>query len=145
MEIGLTLEHNIGKEWTEDKIKGAITRKFFPAPVDAHRLKGVYISHQVTQLLTGHCQLNQQSFKLKKIQSPICDCGSEEESIEHFLFTCSRFTAQRKFLKEACEKKEKNYPPSLAAVAKSAVIWKEVLKFIKETRRLDHNRVEGIP
>ena len=45
----------------------------------------------------------------------------------------SRFESQRKVLKEACEKKEKNYPPSLAAVVKSAVIWKEVLKFIKET------------
>ena len=90
-------------------------------------------------------QLNQHFFKIKKIQSPLCDCGLEEESIEHFLFSCCRFESQRKVLKEACEKKEKNYPPSLAAVAKSAVIWKEVLKFLKETRRLDHSRVEGIP
>ena len=133
------------KEWTVDTLKGAITKKFFPAPVDAKCMKGVYISHQITQLLTGHCQLNQHFLKIKKIQSPLCDCYVEEESIEHFLFSCCRFESQRKVLKEACEKKEKKYPPSLAAVVKSAVIWKEVLKFIKETRRLDHNRVEETP
>ncbi|KAK4003536.1 hypothetical protein OUZ56_005295 [Daphnia magna] len=55
-------------------------------------LKGVYISHQITQLLTGQSQLSHHFFKIKKIQSPVCDCGTEEESIEHFLFTCCLFT-----------------------------------------------------
>jgi hypothetical protein len=130
------------KEWSENTNKGAITRSFFPSPADAYLLKGVYISHQITQLLTGHCQLNRHLFKIKKIQSPVCDCGTEEESIEHFLFTCCLFTAQRKTFKEACLKKIRDYPPPLTTVATSSAIWKALLNFIKETRRLDHKREE---
>jgi hypothetical protein len=130
------------KEWSENTNKGAITRSFFPSPADAYLLKGVYISHQITQLLTGHCQLNRHLFKIKKIQSPVCDCGTEEESIEHFLFTCCLFTAQRKTFKEACLEKIRDYPPPLTTVATSSAIWKALLNFIKETRRLDHKREE---
>ncbi|KAK4027375.1 hypothetical protein OUZ56_016389 [Daphnia magna] len=72
----------------------------------------------------------------------VCDCGTEEESIEHFLFMCCLFTAQRKPFKEACLKKERDYPPPLATVATSSAIWKALLKFIKESRRLDHKRAE---
>jgi hypothetical protein len=88
------------KEWSENTNKGAITRSFFPYPADAYLQKGGYISHQITQLLTGHCQLNRHFFNIKKIQSPVCYCGTEEESIEHFLFTSCLFTAQKKHSKK---------------------------------------------
>jgi hypothetical protein len=130
------------KEWSENTNKGAVTRSFFPSPADAYLLKGVYISHQITQFLTGHCQLNRHFFKIKKIQSPVCDCGTEDESIEHFLFTCCLFAAQRKSFKEACLKKTKEYSPLLATVATSSAVWKALLNFIKETRRLNQKREE---
>lgn len=83
------------KEWAENE-KGAITRKFFPSPEDASLLKRTYISHQTTQLLTGHCQLNYYFFKIKKIMSPLCECGQENETIEHYMFSCTRFSTQKK-------------------------------------------------
>lgn len=129
------------KEWAETT-KGAITRTFFPTPADASILKGSYISHQITQLLTGHCQLNYHFFKIKKISSPVCSCGLEDETVEHFIYTCHRFSSQRQSLKEACLKLIPVFPPPLSALATTPVIWKELLHFLKATRRLDHIRAE---
>jgi len=127
------------KEWAEST-KGAITKKFFPSPTDAFILERTYISHQTTQLLTGHCQLNYYFFKIKKITSPLCDCGHENETIEHYLFSCTRFTTQRKLLKDVWWKNTAVYPPPLSTIATTPAIWKELLQFVKATRRLDHTR-----
>ena len=129
------------KEWTKNK-KGAITKKFFPTPADASLLKGTYISHQITQLLTGHCQLSHHLFKIKKISSPVCECGLEDESVEHFVFNCNRFSTERQCLKEACLKLVTVYPPPLSTIATKTAIWKELLHLLKATRRLDHIRTE---
>ena len=58
------ISNKIKKQWSENTNKGAVTRSFFPSPADAYLLKGVYISHQITQFLTGHCQLNRHFFKI---------------------------------------------------------------------------------
>jgi hypothetical protein len=59
------------KEWSENTDRGAVTRSFFSSPADAYLLKCVYINPQITQLLTGHYQLNRHFFKMKKIQSSV--------------------------------------------------------------------------
>ena len=52
------------------------------------------------QLRSGICRLNSYLFKIKAAASPYCECGATEESIDHFLFRCTRWREQRTKLRE---------------------------------------------
>ena len=42
-----------------------------------------------------HLDLNEYSFKINFCSSPICHCGIENETVEHYFLYCPRFAAQR--------------------------------------------------
>jgi hypothetical protein len=85
-------------EW-KSSASGGTTRRFFPSIF----LPEAVISHRpssmVSQVLTGHSYLNYFMSKIKIVDSPFCNCGSEPETIEHFLFTCHRHSSYRHNLK----------------------------------------------
>ena len=47
------------------------------------------------RLLLGDTMLNEDCFRCGFTTSPICECGSDRESIEHFLLFCPKYSEQR--------------------------------------------------
>jgi len=39
--------------------------------------------------------LNEDAHRTDTCESPICDCGMERESVEHFLWRCSKYQSAR--------------------------------------------------
>ena len=93
------LERTWSKEWQELS-KGSRTQKFFKRPSDASVLQADHLPHELTQILTGHCMLNQLLHRINRLSSPQCSCGSPEESVEHYLLQCPKFESNRRGLKQ---------------------------------------------
>ena len=49
----------------------------------------------LSQLRTGYCHLNKYKFQLGQAETPICDCGKEEETPTHFLLHCTKYDMER--------------------------------------------------
>ena len=53
------------------------------------------------QARSGHCRLNQSLYRLKIVDTADCQCGEGEETIQHVLLHCPRWTAARVELQAA--------------------------------------------
>jgi hypothetical protein len=53
------------------------------------------------QVRTRHCRLNQSLHRLKIVDTANCQCGEGEESVQHVLLHCPRWTAARAELQAA--------------------------------------------
>jgi len=100
------------EEWRQEK-KSQITKLFFPTASDAVILQRGLINHQTTQILTGHCRLNYFLHKIRKATSPMCPCGAEMETVQHYLFNCNRYGVERRPMIEICQKLSLPFPPPL--------------------------------
>ena len=49
----------------------------------------------LAQLRTGKARLNEYLYQIKAAPTDQCDCGCARETVEHFLFRCSRWAAYR--------------------------------------------------
>ena len=47
------------------------------------------------RLRTSHVALNEYQHRSGHKEEPICECGEENETVEHFLLKCKMYTAQR--------------------------------------------------
>lgn len=62
-------------------------------------------SDVLAQLRTGMVRLNSYLRRIGATDSDLCDCGQATETIEHFLFRCKNWTAQREILLECARTK----------------------------------------
>ena len=85
------LPHGVGK--ASQELDTALPGKHTKAIYDSLKKKDARI---IVQLRTGCARLNQFLARIRAVESPICQCGAAPESIRHFLFSCSRWTTQRK-------------------------------------------------
>lgn len=53
----------------------------------------------LSQLRTGKCRLNGYLHRIGAVISNVCSCGREEETVDHFLFKCNRWSRQRQTLR----------------------------------------------
>ena len=60
------------------------------------------------QLRTGCARLNQYLSHIKVVNSPLCQCDATPEPVRHFLFSCSRWIAERRELYKKWPDKEGN-------------------------------------
>ena len=75
------------EEWKLSS-KGEVTRAFFPTPEDALILKNVHLTHELTQILSGHGRLNVYLHRISATATSMCDCQTAAETVEHFLIHC---------------------------------------------------------
>lgn len=47
------------------------------------------------EIITGHCDLNKHLFTIRRSDSPMCDCGNDEETGVHLVAVCPRYRALR--------------------------------------------------
>jgi hypothetical protein len=81
-------------EWVTAKT-GSTAHSFFPDVYAAHSPLKLRSNVLANQLITGHCRLNHQLYRLGYAPAPGCDCGWPDENIFHFLFNCPRFSSHR--------------------------------------------------
>ncbi|RYO85132.1 hypothetical protein DL766_007357 [Monosporascus sp. MC13-8B] len=64
----------------------------------------------LVQLRTDKARLNEYLYHIHAAPSDLCSCGRARETVEHFLFTCSKWTEQRKAMLECTTTKRGNLP-----------------------------------
>jgi hypothetical protein len=57
-----------------------------------------YASILHTHFRLFHCTLNHYLFLINCVPSPLCSCGSTNETVSHFFFDCGRYAAHRAVL-----------------------------------------------
>ena len=61
-----------------------------------HGTKALDILH--TRLRTDMSQLNANTFKIQKSDTPACSCGHSQENTAHFILSCPKYTSHRNTL-----------------------------------------------
>ncbi|RKK26968.1 hypothetical protein BFJ66_g16877 [Fusarium oxysporum f. sp. cepae] len=99
----------------------------------------------LVQLRTGMARVNRYLHRIGAAETDTCDCGQEEETVEHFLFRCPRWDEQREHMRNVDREMIGNlsfflggktaedghrWSPNLGAV-------RAVIKFAISTGRLD--------
>ena len=90
----------------------------------------------LAQLRTGMLRLNYYLRQIKESASDLCDCGREKETVSHFLFRCSQWTALRKPMLACTDTQRGN--PSFYLGGKSALDgdkWKPNMAAVRTTIR----------
>ncbi len=131
IKMFITKEHD--KKWQDIRAsgKGRITQLFFPKP-KARKNEKLYEWKKkdlrlITKTISGHIGLRKQLWNIKKLLTPTCKCGEEEESSDHFIQRCPIFCKERFFILGKITLEDGDLDG----------LWlKDILKFIKETRRL---------
>ena len=62
----------------------------------------------LVQLRTRCARLNQYLSRIRVVNSPSCQCNAAPESVRHFLFSCSRWIAERREMYKKWPVKEGN-------------------------------------
>ncbi|KJZ68274.1 hypothetical protein HIM_12336 [Hirsutella minnesotensis 3608] len=134
------LPENVGKhsKRIDKALPGKHTRRLY----DSLTRKEADI---LVQLRTGMSRLNGYLYAIGAKDSDLCDCGQAAETVDHFLFRCTKWIAQRNVLFEYARTKIGNLSFFLGGKAASdGDKWKPDLqavraavKFAIETERLD--------
>ncbi|KAJ3455074.1 hypothetical protein MRS44_013674 [Fusarium solani] len=102
----------------------------------------------LSQLRTGMARINSYLCKIGAVESDMCDCGQAAETMEHFLFRCTKWEVEREGMRQVGQNMMGNlsfflggkstsdgqkWAPNLQAV-------RATVKFATETGRLGANR-----
>ena len=90
-------------------------------------------SAKIIQLRTGHCGLNSYLHRFNLADSPFCDCGTGQETVEHFLLECPLYREQRTKLRNNAGTTNMRVD---ALLGTSEVILKCTEGFINDTERI---------
>ena len=127
--------------WKSDKrplglhLKQIITRNGNQhGPALYNRILNRNTCAKTIQLRTGHCGLNKYLHRFGIIDSASCECGSGQETVEHFLLECPLYRVQRSVLRNKVGGGRMRVDELLGD-------WKTIvehtMEFIKNTGRLD--------
>ena len=73
-----------------------------------------FLSHQVTQILTGHSRLNTYLTHIGITDDPVCSCNNSIETIDHYLFECEKEHMKReKTIKQKCLEQSLRVTPEI--------------------------------
>jgi len=86
------------------------------------------------QMRTGHCGLNKYLHRFGIADSPNCECGCGQETVEHFLLECPLFIEQRNALRN---KVGNGRMRTDALLGDWQIIVEHTGLFIKNTGRFD--------
>jgi hypothetical protein len=70
----------------------------------------ISITPNLSTILTGHGRLRTYFFNFKVIGNPVCSFNEGEETVEHVIFSCSKFKTEREIMKTAVAKTGQSWP-----------------------------------
>lgn len=84
-----------GKDGWSVSTKERWTFGFFPSVRD-RMLIPLQLDHYAIQIVSRHGDFNSKLNSFKLIESPLCLCGENDETAEHFLYSCIRNDENRR-------------------------------------------------
>ena len=115
-----------------NSIKGRLTREFLPSYVS-----NTY-DHKLTQILSGHCRLNYYLHLIDAKPSPLCRCLQGIESVDHYLFFCTKEDSNRqKTLLPACRILNLQFPPAKHQITSDILLFRALKLFLRYSSRLN--------
>jgi len=88
------------RKWDQGT-SGTVTRQLIPevcSKVCFPTTRNVGISY--CRMLLNNTMLNEDGFRTQVSDSPVCDCGTDYESVEHFLLECKLYSEDRRVMFE---------------------------------------------
>jgi len=95
LPVNSNLPDNVGKH--SKKIDTALPGKHTKTIYDQLTSRE---ASMLVQLRTGMSRLNGHLYRIKAAPSDRCACGQARETVDHFLFRCTKWVAQRKCMQE---------------------------------------------
>ena len=114
--------------------KASTTRSFFPSIDSAVLISKLDLPSHVNQILSGHSRLRAFLFKTNCSISPICTCGSDEETVSHFLFHCSLHDVYRVNFKATSLRVLNMWPPRLCDITRFKPLLLSFTSFIAKIK-----------
>jgi len=96
----------------------------------------------LVQLRTGHVPLQAYLHRFKLVDTPICpSCGTEPESIMHYMLYCATYTTQRRRLRRSLGR-DKSLGLEILGEEKT---MKPLMVYINDTKRFEASHGELQP
>jgi hypothetical protein len=90
----------------------------------------------LAQLRTGMARLNYYLHKIRAEPSDQCDCGQARETVEHFLFRCTKWTALRGEMLQCTDTRRGNLSFYLGGKSSSdSTKWRPNMEAVRATIR----------
>jgi hypothetical protein len=91
-------------------------------------------------MVTGHGNIRSYLHRFKIIETPLCPCGTSDQTADHLLFECELLNKERDNLRHAIQKTE------VWTISKDKLILKYYKIFAKFTNEISFDNLnEGIP
>jgi len=74
--------------------KGQLRKLFFPS-VGNRLLQKIPIFPELKTIITGHGKISSYLHRFGLIDTPMCPCEEEEETVDHLIFKCKKLINQR--------------------------------------------------
>lgn len=116
--------------WTNSS-KGRWTFAFFP-DIATRLQQPIWLNHHLSQFLTGHGDFREKLASLHLTPSPLCECGSGNESAEHVIFHCPRTLFSRQRLELAVLRAGNLWPCQVKILVSSKNLYEAFEKFAVE-------------
>jgi len=136
LQVRQSVREMWASRWAESP-KASTTRAFFPSISSTKSILQLELPFQVVQLLTGHCRLRSYLFKIACAPSPICLCGTNDETTEHFIFYCKLFNPARLKFKEISLRLCNLWPPPLDDIVRLKPLFTAFIAFVLKSKRFD--------
>jgi hypothetical protein len=88
------------REW-QSTPKGEVTKSFFPTVKGIMKVN-IPLTSNVT---TGHGKLRSYFHRFKILDSPTCPCGADQQNVDHIIYECIKFAAERTSLVNSIQNK----------------------------------------
>jgi len=83
--------------------KGNATKEYFPIVTERLNIK-ISTNQHLTTMLRGHGNIKSYLHRFKIITSPVCPCGTNDQTADHLLYECELLKTQRNDLRIAVSK-----------------------------------------
>ena len=97
-EVMVTREKDNGPHMWErhwmDTGKGAVTKAFFPIS-EEQATTNIPIFPELKTIIIGHGKISSYLHRFGLIDTPMCPCEEEEETVDHLIFKCKKLINQR--------------------------------------------------
>jgi len=92
----------------------------------------IQLDYYVTQFLTGHGDFRAKLYQFRLSDTPLCHCGTGDETAEHVLYKCHRTITDRNNLKQVFHKEGHSWPPDDGAFLTSRRTFEALKAFSKK-------------
>jgi len=110
-------------EW-DWSTKGRITKQYFPNIADRLNIK-LNLTHNFTLMVTGHGNINSYLHRFKISETPLCRCGTQDQTTDRLLFQCELLRKKRNNLTTTIRKTD------VCPTGKSDLIKKHLRAFLQ--------------